>query len=176
MKISIVAGNPKAKSRTLEIAEALTRRIVGRVPETEVATIDLADIAGRLFDWSDDGVQELNREVAASDLLIIATPTYKASYTGLLKAFLDRYPTDGLLGTTAIPLMTAGSDLHALASEVHLRPLLVELGASVPTRSLFFVMSRYEQLDEVVDTWFEANWPHLEYLVPQTLPIGGTGR
>jgi len=165
MKISIVVGNPKAESRTLEIARLLADRISARIgsggDDVEVSTVDLALIAGDLFDWSNEAVQGLNTAVAESDLAIVATPTYKGSYTGLLKAFLDRYPTDGLNAVVAVPVMTGGSDLHGLAGEVHLRPLLVELGAVVPTRSLFFVMSRYTELEIVVEEWLDRNWPAL---------------
>ena len=166
MKIAVVVGNPKAGSRTLEIASALSARFVDAAPGAQVVTVDLAEFAGHLFEWPHPEVDSLIAAVAESDLLIVASPTYKATYTGLLKAFLDRYGSDGLKGTTAIPLMTAGSDLHGLAPEVHLRPLLVELGSSVPTRGLFFVMSKYEQLDEVIDNWFIAHWPVLARVLP----------
>jgi FMN reductase len=53
--------------------------------------------------------------VAASRLLVVASPTYKATCTGLLKAFLDRFPHQGLAGVTAVPLMLGASHAHALA-------------------------------------------------------------
>ena len=75
---------------------------------------------------------------------MIASPTYKATYTGILKSLLDSVPHDGLAGVIAIPLMVAGDRVHALAVEVHLRPVLVELGAITPTRGLFFEESSLE--------------------------------
>jgi FMN reductase len=91
--------------------------------------------------------------VAASEVVIVASPTYKATYTGLLKVFLDRFPHQGLGGVTAIPLMLGASDAHALAVEHTLRPLLVELGATVPTRGLFVLDSQHTDAAPY-DAWF----------------------
>ena len=49
--------------------------------------------------------------------------------------------------------MTGAAPIHALAPEVFLRPLLIELGASVPSRGLFVTEDRFECLDEVVADW-----------------------
>ncbi len=101
------------------------------------ATLDLADVAPELFDPRSLTVSRLLDEVAASDLVVVASPTYKATFTGLLKAFLDRFGNNALAATVAVPVMTGAAPIHALAPEVFLRPLLIELGASVPSRGLF---------------------------------------
>lgn len=153
MELSIVVGNPKARSRTLAVAEAVAARVVDATGAEIARTVDLCDYAGDLFSWPHEGLQDLNDAVAASDCVVFASPTYKAAYTGLLKAFLDRYPNNGLAGVTAIPVMTGGSPTHAMAVETSLRPVLVELGASLPTRGLFFVMTQMAELESVVDGW-----------------------
>jgi FMN reductase len=71
----------------------------------------------------------------------------------MLKAFLDRYQTNGLAGVIAVPVMTGAAPNHALAVETHLRPLLVELGATVPTRGLYHLTSQMEALDTIVGDW-----------------------
>ena len=58
-------------------------------------------------------LSRLTAEVAAADIAVFASPTYKAAYTGLLKAFLDRYGSNGLAGTIAVPVMTGGWAGHA---------------------------------------------------------------
>ena len=157
MELGILVGNPNPKSRTLTLAEALGDAIGPIVGETSRFVIDLVDVADRLFDWKSAAVTALNEAVAGCDLVIVASPTYKAAYTGLLKAFLDRYDTNGLAGTIAIPVMTGGSPAHTLAPDTTLRPLLVELGASVPTRSLYFVSSEMAELPQILDTWVDEN-------------------
>ena len=93
--------------------------------------------------------------------MVVASPTYKASYTGLLKAFFDRYGNDGLAGTVAVAVMTGAAPVHALSVEVHLRPLLVELGASVPARGLYVTEGQMEDLDPVVAAWAGSARPLL---------------
>ena len=68
--------------------------------------IDLADHASELFDVDSPTIKDLLDSVAQSDVVVVASPTYKATYTGLLKAFLDRYPNDALARTVCIPVMT----------------------------------------------------------------------
>ncbi|XVU29396.1 NADPH-dependent FMN reductase [Actinoplanes sp. CA-054009] len=153
MKITVLVGNPKPHSRTRLTAEAVAGLFTG----DDRLVVDLADYAGRLFTWPEPEIDELTARVAASDLLIVASPTYKATYTGLLKAFLDRYGSNGLAGVTAVPVMTGAAPDHALAVEAYLRPLLVELGASVPTRGLYMVMSRMDSLTDIVEEWGKAN-------------------
>ena len=157
MDLAVVVGNPKEDSRTLAIALALSDAITKKTGAERVLTIDLAKHAGELFEWPNATLAAFNDRVAACDLAIIATPTYKASYTGLLKAFLDRYPNEGLAGVLAIPVMTGGSSAHSMGVDAHLRPLLLELGAITPTTSLYFVMDQMGNLGAVIDDWMAKN-------------------
>ena len=81
-------------------------------------------------------------EVGAADLVVVASPTYKATYTGLLKLFLDRFSTDGLRGV-AVPLMLGAGPAHALAPELALRPLLAEIGGTT-VRGHYVLDSSYD--------------------------------
>ncbi|MBL7499828.1 NAD(P)H-dependent oxidoreductase [Frankia sp. CNm7] len=155
--ISVVVGNPKAESRTLAVAEAFADRLAPLLGAERGLRLDLAAHAADIFTWPHDGLAALADEVSASDFVVVASPTYKAAYTGLLKAFLDRYPSDGLRGVTAFPVFTIGSPAHTLAVEFTLRPLLVELGASVPAQGLSFLTPELHRLDEQLDQWFERN-------------------
>ena len=159
-RIAVVTGNPKPASRThsvpLAVADALAKELPGA--ETHLV-IDLAAYAPRLFDWSDEELTALTAQVAAADIAVFASPTYKAAYTGLLKAFLDRYGNNGLAGVAAVPVMTGGWPGHLLAVEVHLRPVLVELGATVPSRGLYVTEPELADLDKAVAKWAEPAIP-----------------
>ena len=158
--IAVVTGNPKPQSRThgvaLAVADALAAQITLRPTRL---IIDLAEHAATLFDWSDPTLTRLGEEVAASGIAIFASPTYKASYTGMLKAFLDRYGSNGLAGVVAVPVMTGGWPGHLLAVEVHLRPVLVELGATVPARGLYVTEPELADLDAAVAKWAATATP-----------------
>ena len=120
---------------------------------------DLSGHARALFDPSAAELSRLAAEVAAAEIAIVASPTYKASYAGMLKAFLDRYGSNGLAGTIAVPVMTGGWAGHCLAVEVHLRPVLVELGATVPARGLYVTEAEFGELDTAVARWAAAAIP-----------------
>lgn len=98
MRIAVVTGNPEPASRTQNVALAVASALAAeltppaglREPSVHLV-VDLAEHASSLFDWSDAELSQLTAEVAAADIAIFASPTYKAAYTGMLKAFLDRY-------------------------------------------------------------------------------------
>ncbi|KAA9108532.1 NAD(P)H-dependent oxidoreductase [Microbacterium rhizomatis] len=148
MTATIVVGNPKPKSRTLKVAETLVEKLLTH-GSYDLEIIDLADHTSEIFAWPSERMAALNARVAESDLAVFASPTYKASYTGLLKAFLDRYPANGLAGVTAIPVHTGGDLTHAMGPTVNLAPLLVELGAIVPGRGFYFVAGQMDHLDQI---------------------------
>jgi FMN reductase len=152
--IAVVTGNPKPASRTHSVALAVAGALARELPDAATGpVIDLAGYAPRLFDWADAELTALTAQVAAADVAVFASPTYKAAYTGLLKAFLDRYGSNGLAGVTAVPVMTGGWAGHLLAVEVHLRPVLVELGAAVPSRGLYVTEPELADLDAAVAKW-----------------------
>ena len=162
MRIAVVTGNPKPASRTHGVALAVADAL-GAAPSI---VIDLAEYASRLFDWADAELSSLTASVASADVAIFASPTYKAAYTGLLKAFLDRYGSNGLAGVVAVPVMTGGWAGHSLAVEVHLRPVLVELGAVVPSRGLYVTEPELPDLTAAVSKWGATAIPLIRPATP----------
>jgi FMN reductase len=163
-EVGIVVGNPKPISRTRQVAEVVAGAVASVVgcSEAERFVIELADLGPRLFDWSSPVVRDAVDRLAACRLAVVASPTYKASYTGLLKSFLDWFSTTGLSGVAVVPVMVGAGSHHALAVEVHLRPVLVEIGATVPTRGLYVTEERLADLDEVIATWLVEAGPLLQ--------------
>jgi FMN reductase len=153
--IAIIVGNPRAGSRTHRVAERAARTVgaAAGLP-AEPAIIDLAALAPVLLAAQRPAaVTDALQTALAADVLVVASPTYKGTYTGLLKVFLDHLGTGSLAGTVALPLLLMGLPQHALAVDVHLRPLLVELGATVPTPGLAVLESDLDRLDEVLTGW-----------------------
>lgn len=160
-RIAVIVGNPSPASRTRTVAEDLAGRIAELTGAEVDETIELAEVTEEIFKWNSDRLDRLTDRLATADYAVIATPTYKASYTGLLKAFLDRYDANGLHGVTAVPVFTIGSPAHTLAVETTLRPLLVELGASVPTKGLAFPTAKFDERDGILDEWIETQGAYL---------------
>lgn len=150
LKVSIVVGNPKPRSRTRQIAEKLIERILQKDSYYQ-QVIELSDYTDRLHVWPSDEMSALNASVASSNLVVLASPTYKATYTGLLKVFLDRYPANGLRGVVGIPVMTGADLTHSLGPRVNLAPLMAELGAIVPLLGFYFVTSHMDQINHYLD-------------------------
>jgi FMN reductase len=149
LRVAVVVGNPKPQSRTLKVAVALVENLFASAAY-DLTVIDLAQHESRIFVWPSDEMAALNALVAESDLVVFASPTYKATYTGLLKSFLDRYPANGLRGVVAIPVLTGADQTHSMGPTHNLAPLLAELGAVVPGRGFYFVSSQMDRLDELV--------------------------
>jgi FMN reductase len=154
--IAVVVGNPKPQSRTYQAAHLVAERLAGRPADL---SIDLTELGAALLDWADPGIAELVAAVQAADLVVVASPTYKGSYTGLLKLFLDRFGAGSMTGT-AVPLMLGGHWKHALAPELLLKPVLVEIGATCPTAGLFLVDSELDSGD-TLDTWLARARPQV---------------
>jgi FMN reductase len=156
-RIVVIVGNPKPASRTRAAAEAVATALAGLIGDPiDLTTIDLADHGPALLQWGAPEVRDLKATVGGATALVVASPTYKAAYTGLLKLFLDQFDHDELGGLPTVALMTGGSPPHALAVEVHLRPVLVEIGASLPTRGLFFAGAEVDDPAPVIETWLAA--------------------
>jgi FMN reductase len=116
------------------------------------AVIDVVDLGSGLLGFGDAAVVRAKDMVKGADLLFFASPTYKATYTGLLKLFLDQFGAGELAGCPTIAMMLGGSPLHALSAEYTLKPVLVEIGCSCPAPGLFLLDSDFETSAEL-EVW-----------------------
>ena len=82
-----------------------------------------------------------------ADGVIVGSPVYKASYSGVLKALFDMLPQDILQDTHVLPVMTGGSLSHLLALEYALKPLL----ATVKGQNLKGLYFQDSEIDKTSD-------------------------
>jgi len=152
--IVVVAGNPKPASRTLDAGTLLATALTGREPDH---VVDVITLGAGLLGWGDETVAAAVETVAAAELVVFASPTFKATYTGVLKLFLDQFATgDGLRGVVAVPLMLGAGPAHALAPDLLLKPVLVELGATTPAPGLYLHDSTYTTDSRIAD--YSERW------------------
>lgn len=141
---AVIVGNPKPASRTLDAALRLHDAVVGAAP-THV--IDLALLGAELLEPAPDPAGELAtavRALSSSRFAVVASPTYKATFTGLLKLYLERFAGgDGLEDVVIAPLMLGAGPGHSMAVEVFLKPVLAEIGATLPAPGLYLLDSTY---------------------------------
>jgi FMN reductase len=141
----ILNGNPRVGSRTGTLALALADALGHPDPRV----IELAAAAAVTFGAAPvaptapqpDAVDA----ITSAPMLIVATPSYKGTYTGLLKVFLDQLRAGALAGVLAVPVAVAGSPAHAEATAADLLRLLRELGATAPSA----VAVLESQLDDI---------------------------
>lgn len=100
-----------------------------------------------LANFSSEEIKKANQKVEESEIVIILTPIYKASYTGILKAYLDLLPQKALVGKKIVPVAIGGSIAHLLALEYALKPVLSVLGATEILNSVFLVDKQIERLE-----------------------------
>jgi FMN reductase len=143
----VISGHPRPGSRTKRLAES-----VGRALDPAFVTVDVADLG--------DDLAAAVEQIRAARAVVVATPTYKGSYTGKLKVLIDEFPHRGLAGITAIPVVTAGLAAQAEAADAHLRALLGELAATVVPASLRATDDDLADVDATVARYVKTvPWP-----------------
>jgi FMN reductase len=130
MPLSVVglSGSLRRPSRTAVLAGALLAAVDHRL-SSKGRLIALSDVAPTLFrafsrDAADAEAEAIIEAVEKADVLVVATPVYRGSYTGALKHLFDLIRHDALVGKPVILAATGGSHLHGLVTEHALRPLL----------------------------------------------------
>lgn len=130
MSVLLIAGSPSERSRTAALTEAVGQRLETRGALVERLRVrDLSPQALLLADFGHRSISHAVGQVAQAQVIVVATPVYKAAYSGVLKVFLDVLPQDAFKGKTVLPLATGGSAHHMLALDYALRPVLQALGA-----------------------------------------------
>lgn len=124
----IITGSPSGSSRTAKLAAQIGARLATRGVDSsllDLRSLPAEDLLHARTDAAPIGAA-LER-VAAARGVVIATPVYKAAYSGLLKSFLDLLPQFGLKEKVVLPLATGGTIAHVLAIDYALRPVLSSL-------------------------------------------------
>ncbi|MCK0198716.1 NAD(P)H-dependent oxidoreductase [Ancylobacter sp. 6x-1] len=147
-----LSGGLSTPSRTLSLVQLATRRIseaaLRRGLEAQSRIVDIAALSGigLLRDRAGAGPEEeaALRAVETADLLVVGSPVYKGSYSGLFKHFVDLLDYRGLDGVPVALLATGGSDRHALVIEHQLRPLFAFFQAQPLGTGIFFTEREFK--------------------------------
>lgn len=134
----LVAGSPGTVSRSGALLDAAGQAL--RDAGFALERLPLRDLPPHALLHArpdEPAVRRALERLAAADVVVLATPLYKAAYSGLLKCFLDLLPRDALAGKWVWPLATGGSAAHLLAIDHALRPVLDSLGARRLLRTVF---------------------------------------
>jgi FMN reductase len=159
-----ISGSPGSSSRTSSLGERVSALLAAQgfeVQSINVRDLPATDLLHAVVD--SPALQPALGLVERARGVVIATPIYKAAYTGVLKTFLDVLPQFGLKDKVVLPLATGGTLAHVLAIDYGLRPVLHSLGAHHVVPGLFVLDKlitrladgRFE-LDAEIQTKLEA--------------------
>jgi FMN reductase len=164
-----IAGSPSVRSRSTAVLEYARHALESHGLLTwpiHVRDLPPEDLLyGRV---DSPALLEHTTQLLQARAVIIATPIYKASYSGILKAFLDLLPQQALTDKLVLPIATGGSPAHMLAIDYALRPVLTALGAQQTFQGVYIVDSQIQigddapQLDAAVAARLDGA---LQYLV-----------
>lgn len=130
MSVLLIAGSPSERSRSAALLNRVGQQLTRRGAQVESLLIrDLSPQALLLADFNHPSVVAATQQVERAQAIVVATPVYKAAYSGVLKVLLDLLPQTAFKGKTVLPLATGGSPHHMLALDYALRPVLQSLGA-----------------------------------------------
>ena len=188
MRVITLAGSPRYPSRSSALLEYARETLTAA--DIEVCHWHLQNFAPEdlLYARFDNpALQALNEQLAGADGLIIATPVYKASFSGALKTLLDLLPERALEGKIVLPLATGGTIAHMLAVDYALKPVLNALKAQEILHGVFaddsqvtdyqhkpqFTANLQRRLDDALETFWQAL--QLCYFIQLILQIESNG-
>ncbi|WP_149085871.1 MULTISPECIES: FMN reductase [Microbacterium] len=127
LRVVAVSGSLHEPSKTTALLRAITAAVAERAP-VDARLIELTQIgpslAGALRrDQLPPEVEASLQAIETADLLIVGSPVYRASFTGLFKHLFDFVDQYALVGTPVLLAATGGGERHALMIEHQLRPL-----------------------------------------------------
>jgi FMN reductase len=138
MNILLLAGSPSLPSQSTRLLHHAGEKLA--LFGHRYTRLHVRDLPAQALLHAEFGNADLTvakAQVVQADAIVIGTPVYKAAYSGILKAFLDLLPQDGLTGKLVLPLATGGSQSHMLALDYALRPVLSALGAKHVLPSIY---------------------------------------
>lgn len=138
-----IAGSPSSGSLSSKIVD----HVLTDIPESRSThMIRLTDIPAECLvhgNEADPSFAWASKVIAEADGVVIGTPIYKASMSGLLKSFLDQLPQYGLARKIVLPIATGGSLAHTLALDYGIRPILQSMGARHVMPSVYFTSEEF---------------------------------
>lgn len=146
--IALIVGSPSVRSRTAALARYVSDRLSRQA--FRVRTIHVRDLPAQALLHADTSAPEVAaalRVVEQADGVIVASPVYKAAYTGIIKSFVDLLPQRALQGKVVLPLLTGGTLAHVLALDYGLRPVLQSLEPRHVVSGLF-LLDQWITMDE----------------------------
>jgi len=146
-----LAGSPSHPSRSAVILDHVrTQFEVSGFSTAAIQVRGLPAEALLLAQFDHPAIQQVIATIESARIVVIATPVYKAAYTGILKALLDVLPQRAFANKSVFPIATGGSPAHLLSIDYALKPVLSALGAEHILGGLYIQDSQIQYGDGTV--------------------------
>ena len=146
-KVTIISGSPSEQTRLNGVLQFVSNHFHrGEItPEIiNIRNLPAEDLIQARFE-SEEIVKE-NKKVENANIIVILTPVYKASFSGVLKTYLDLLPQNSLEGKTIIPIAVGGTLGHLLMFDYALKPVLAALGATHILKGVYILDIQIKKL------------------------------
>lgn len=141
--ILTISGSPSTSARTGVLVGHVNSRLVEAGHDVRTLQVrQLPTLPLLTEDLTDPEISAAVTCVLDADGIVVASPVYRAAYSGLVKALLDLLPKRALRGRAILPLATGGSQGFLVAMDYALNPLLASKGADHVVRGEFVLDSR----------------------------------
>jgi FMN reductase len=139
-----ISGSPSARSKSRTLLDRALAALGDRGASTTLIDLAALPADGLLGRRRSPEVDDALARVGAASIVVVSTPVYRATYSGLLKVFFDLLPLDGLADKTGIAIATGGSPAHQLVIDHGLRPLFASVGAVITPTAVYGTDSAFE--------------------------------
>lgn len=147
-KVLLINGSNTIYSRLTGVQNEVENQLQAQGFETEVLYVHQLPAEDLILaNFASEAIKTAVNQVEAADVIVLLTPIYKASFTGILKTFLDLLPQKAFVNKTVLPVAIGGSISHLLAIDYSLKPVVTILGATHITQSIFVVDQQVEKLE-----------------------------
>ncbi len=143
-KIVIVSGSPAKFSRSAVIANIVGELLAENNQVEHIKVSELPPEALVFARWDHQAISSTIRLIESADAVVFISPVYKASYTGLLKTFIDLLPEKSLADKIILPILNGGTVAHLLSLEYAFKPLFSVLGATDIVDGVYAVDSQIQ--------------------------------
>jgi FMN reductase len=146
-KVLIISGSPTEETRLNGVLHDVLNqfREIGIPPEV-INVRQLPSEALIQAKFNHEEIIAANKKVEDSNIIVILTPVYKASYSGVLKTYLDLLPQNGLEGKIILPIAVGGTFGHLLMIDYSLKPVFTALGATHILKGAFILDNQNKKL------------------------------
>lgn len=149
--IAIISGSPTHPSRSYAIASHVKNVLSAQGHQIEHINVrDLPPEDLVYANFQSPAIKQALEKIQQAQGIIVISPVYKASYTGVLKAFIDLIPEKGLAEKIILPIASGGTIAHLLSLEYALKPLFSVLGSQEVFTGVYLVDSQFSYNEEAL--------------------------